>query len=155
VKRMNLFHDAALVVDEDEPPGYRAPYFKLRDSIGAQLLSGTLVVLGAGQAVCPYHFELIEEEWLFVLSGTPTVRTPAGEAAAEPGDVICFPRGPAGAHKISNAAPEPARILIVSEHADLSAAVYEDSDKLGIFGPGTRFLFRRSDERDYWDGETS
>jgi uncharacterized cupin superfamily protein len=153
VKRFNLFDDAQLQVDEDEPPGYRAAYANLREPIGAEKLSANLIVLGEGQAVCPYHYEVIEEEWLFVLSGTPTVRTPTGEEVVGPGDVVCFPRGPTGAHKISNAAPEPARILIVSERAPFGSAVYEDSDKVGVFGSGLRHLFRRSDERDYWDGE--
>jgi uncharacterized cupin superfamily protein len=153
VRRFNLLGDDTLHVDDDEPAGYGAPYAKLRDHIDAERLAASLVLLGEGQAVCPYHHEVIEEEWLFVLSGTPTVRTPAGEEILEAGDVVCFPRGPAGAHKIANAAPEPSRILIVSERAPLGVAVYEDSDKLGVFGPDLRMLFRRADERDYWDGE--
>jgi uncharacterized cupin superfamily protein len=153
VKRFNLFDDSLLSVDEDEPDGYRAPYAKLQHHIGASLLGGTVVLLREGEAVCPYHYEQLEEEWLFVLAGTPTVRTTEGERVLEPGDVICFPRGPAGAHKIANAAAAPARVLIVSEHAELSAATYEDSDKIGVFGPDLRLLFRRRDARDYWDGE--
>jgi uncharacterized cupin superfamily protein len=139
----------------EEPEGYRAPYAALRHHLGASKLAATVVLLAEGQAVCPYHYEVIEEEWLFVLSGTPTVRTPAGDRQLEAGDVICFPRGPAGAHKIGNRAATPARVLIVSERAELSAAVYEDSDKLGVFGPDLRMLFRRGDARDYWDGETA
>ncbi len=81
------------------------------------------------------------------------MRTPEGERVHEAGDVVGFPRGPAGAHKISNAADAPARILIVSEHAEVAATVYEDSDKIGVFGPDLRLLFRRGDARDYWDGE--
>ena len=153
MRRFNLFDDSVLGVDEDEPDGYRAPYAKVQHHVGASLLGGTVVLLRQGEAVCPYHYEQIEEEWLFVLSGTPTVRTPLGEREHEAGDVVCFPRGPAGAHKISNAAEAPARILIVSEHAEVAAATYEDSDKIGIFGEDLRLLFRRSDARDYWDGE--
>jgi uncharacterized cupin superfamily protein len=153
MKVFNVFEDASLAVDDDEPDGYRAPYAKVHPAIGGDRLAASLVALGPGQAVCPYHYEHGEEEWLIVLSGTPVVRTPAGEETVEPGDVICFPRGPAGAHKISNAGPEPARILIVSEHALVSATTYSDSDKVGIFDPGTRLLFRRTDAVDYWDGE--
>lgn len=149
---MNLY-DTALGVDEEEPAGYRAPYAKVRDAIGARHLAATVVVLRNGEAVCPYHYELVEEEWLFVFEGTPTVRTPAGEETLVPGDVVCFPRGPEGAHKIANAADQPARILIVSERADCAATVYEDSDKIGVFAPDTRMLFRREDARDYWDRE--
>ncbi len=153
MRRFNLFDDAQLHVDEYEPDGYRAPYAKLRDQLGASKLAASLVVLAQGQAVCPYHYELVEEEWLFVLSGAPTVRTPAGDVVAEAGDVVGFPRGPAGAHRIANAAAAPARVLIVSERAECAATVYEDSDKVGVFGPDVRLLFRRGDERDYWDGE--
>jgi uncharacterized cupin superfamily protein len=153
VKRVNLFDDGLLAPDDTEPEGYRAPYVKLHDRLGAEKLGASLVLLREGEAVCPYHYELIEEEWLFVLSGTPTVRTPAGEQVAAAGDVICFPRGPDGAHKIFNAAAEPARVLIVSERAVLSGSVYEDSDKVGLYGPDLRLLFRRADARDYWDGE--
>jgi uncharacterized cupin superfamily protein len=152
VKVFNLFDDADLVVD-DEPEGYGAPYAKVRDAIGAERLAASLVVLRTGEALCPYHYELIEEEWLCVLEGTPSVRTPAGEEMLAPGDIVCFPRGPEGAHKIFNASDAPARVFIVSEHADCAAAVYEDSDKVGVFAPGVRLLFRRTDQRDYWDGE--
>ncbi len=153
MRRFNLFDDALLHVDEDEPDGYRAPYAKLADHLDAAQLGASVVLLHEGQAVCPYHYELAEEEWLLVLSGTPTLRVPEGERVLEPGDLVCFPRGPAGAHQIVSAAREPARVLIVSEHRELAATVYEDSDKLGVYGPGLRLLFRRGDARDYWDGE--
>ena len=153
MKRINVFDDALLAPDDSEPDGYRAPYAKVQRHLPAQRLGATIVALGPGQAVCPYHYEVVEEEWLIVLTGTPTVRTAAGEEVVGPGDVVCFPRGEPGAHRIANDAAEPARVLIVSEHAELGAAVYPDSDKLGVFGAGLASLFRRSDERDYWDGE--
>ena len=88
-----------------------------------------------------------------MLEGTPSVRTPGGEVTLAEGEIVCFPRGPAGAHQIVNAAEAPARVLIISERAACAATVYEDSDKVGVFGPDMRHLFRRSDARDYWDGE--
>ena len=36
------------------------------------------ILLEAGQAVCPYHYEYAEE-WLLVLEGEVVVRTPDGE----------------------------------------------------------------------------
>lgn len=147
------FHDAELRVDDDEPDGYRAPYAPIRPAIGAERLGGNLVLLRTGESLCPYHYEFAEEEWLFVLEGTPTVRTPAGNEVMEPGDVVCFPRGPDGAHKISNFATQPARVIMISERADTAATVYADSDKIGVFAPDTRLLFRRADAVDYWEGE--
>jgi uncharacterized cupin superfamily protein len=37
-----------------------------------------------------------QKEMFFVLSGTPTVRTPEGEEQLAPGEVVYFPEGPAG-----------------------------------------------------------
>ena len=51
------------------------------------------------------------EEMFFVLSGTPTVRTPEGGEQLSPGDVVYFPEGPDGLHTFSNPTAEPARML--------------------------------------------
>ena len=56
-----------------------------------------------------------------------------------PGDVVCFPVGPDGAHKLTNRGDGTVRLVIFSTKHDPSVAVYPDSDKLGVW-PG--------DERD-------
>ncbi len=145
--------DGPLEADASEPEGYGSPYAKLRDNIGAERLSGTVAILAPGEWVCPYHYELVEEEWLFVLEGTATVRTPDGEEAVAAGEIVCFARGPAGAHQIGNTAAEPLRIVIIGERAQCAATVYPTGDKIGVFGPDLRYLFRREDARDYWDRE--
>lgn len=148
----NVF-DGELHFDGDELPGYRAPYASAGKHIGAERLAGNVVLLEPGEAVCPYHYELADEEWLLVLEGTPSVRRPSGEVTLEAGDIVCFARGPGGAHKIFNASRAAARVLIVSERRACAAAIYPDSDKVGVFAPDVRLLFRRSDQRDYYDGE--
>src|SRR5262245_45684082 len=50
----------------------------------------------------------------FVLSGTLTVRTPAGEEELIAGDVVYFPEGRKGLHTFSNPTDEPARMLGIS-----------------------------------------
>ena len=50
--------------------------------------------LPPGQQICPYHYEYPEEEWLIVLQGRPTLRTPEGTETLEPWDVVFFPTGP-------------------------------------------------------------
>ena len=51
---------------------------------------------------------------MVVLSGRPRLRTPEGERELEPGAVVAFPRGPDGAHQVTNPGDEPARVLLVS-----------------------------------------
>ena len=139
--------------DEDDKPGYRSEYARLAPLIGAKDLGASVYVLSEGQSVCPYHGEATDEEWLFVLEGRPEVRVPDATEELEPGDVVCFPKGPEGAHKVTNRHPEPARIAILSTKNEVGIAVYPDSNKVGVWPPGK--LFRIDDEVDYWEGELS
>ena len=54
------------------------------------------------------------DEWLLVVSGTPTLRTPEGEQELMEGDVACFLRGSDGAHQVSNGTEAPVRVLMLS-----------------------------------------
>lgn len=48
----------------------------------------SVYALPPGQAICPYHYENPEEEWLLVLDGRPTLRHPGGEDELQPWDVV-------------------------------------------------------------------
>jgi uncharacterized cupin superfamily protein len=137
--------------DEDDPAGYETPYVRVGPLVGASALGTSVYDLGRGQSVCPYHFEYGNEEWLIVLAGRPTLRDPDGEHELEPGDVVLFPEGPEGAHKVTNRGEEPVRVAILSTKHEPSIAIYPDSAKIGIWPPGK--LFRLADEVDYWHGE--
>jgi uncharacterized cupin superfamily protein len=154
MRRFNIFSSRP-ELREGRPAGFRSPASRVDEAIGGSMLAGKLYELPPGESVCPYHYELGDEEWLIVLAGRPTVRHPGGEDGLEPGDVVCFPAGPTGAHKISNPGDEAARVLIVSTHRLPSVAVYPDSGKVGVFTDDERddLLVRRSSAVDYWDGE--
>jgi uncharacterized cupin superfamily protein len=89
--------------------------------------------------------------WLLLLGGRRTLRDPDGEHELEEGDVVCFPEGPDGAHKVTNRTDEPVRILMLSTLAKTAVAVYPDSGKVGVW-PLNK-IFRIEDAVDYWDGE--
>jgi uncharacterized cupin superfamily protein len=116
------------------------------------LLGAGLFDLPEGEKSSPYHYEEGQEEWLLVVSGRPTLRTPEGERVLEPGDVVCFPRGPAGAHQVTG----PGRVLVASTQVVPRTAVQPDSDKIFVrwdTGTDDRLVFRRGDAVDYWEGE--
>jgi uncharacterized cupin superfamily protein len=141
--------------DEEDIAGFRAGLARLGPLLGAKETGISVYELPPGEAVCPYHYECGEEEWLLVLGGTPTLRTPAGEERLAPWDVACFPRGPEGAHGIRNEGSEPARVLMFSTVVHPTATVYPDSDKVGIFtgDPESTVMVRRSSNVGYYDGE--
>jgi len=138
---------------EETPDGFRCNAVSIGKRIGAARMGMTIYELPAGQAVCPYHFEWTDEEWLFVLAGKPMLRTPEGEHTLEPGDVVCFPVGPDGAHLV-RAGSETARVGIISTKNDVGIAEYPDSDKVGVWAGGTHYMLRRAAHLDYWDGES-
>jgi uncharacterized cupin superfamily protein len=149
-ERLNL-GDVVAEGDASDPPGYQTRAKRIGPLIGAERLGASIYELPPGQSICPYHYEYPHEEWLFVLEGSPTIRTPSGEERAEPGDVICFPEGPDGAHKVTNHGDDTVRVLFLSTVGDPSIAVYPDSGKVGVWPPGK--LFREREAVDYWDGE--
>jgi uncharacterized cupin superfamily protein len=154
MKRVNIF-DAELKHDEDDPEGYSSGYLKLAPEIDGKTMAGTLYEVPPGNSNCPYHYES-DEEWLLVLEGTLTVRHPDGEEELGRGDLVCFPAGPDGAHKLTNRGTEVVKMLIVSTANLPAVAVYPDSDKIGVFTEGRRdnVMVRRESDVDYWDGET-
>jgi uncharacterized cupin superfamily protein len=153
--RVNL-NTASPSYDESDPEGYRAGMDRFGKRLGATKLGASLYEVPPEQSICPYHYEYPEEEWLLVLDGQPTIRHPGGEDVLEPGDMVCFPTGPDGAHKVTNRTAETVRVLMFSTVSDPAVAVYPDSDKIGVFGTDEDDdpLFKRSSRVDYYDGET-
>jgi uncharacterized cupin superfamily protein len=149
---VNLY-EAAVGGTPELPRGYRRRMARVGPSIGGVRLGASVYELDPGDSVCPYHYEHVEEEWLVVLTGTPTLRDPEGERRLAAGDAVCFPVGAEGAHKVTNRSDGPVRVAMLSTipEADLSICVYPDSGKISVYPPGK--IFRLRDAVDYWDGE--
>jgi uncharacterized cupin superfamily protein len=150
MRRFNVHRDLEY---DGEPEGYRCGHAKLHPEIGAATLFGGLFEVPPGQSTRPYHYES-GEEWLLVLDGRVTVRHPDGEDELEAGDLVCFPAGPHGAHKITNRTDETARVLLVSTRTSPAVAVYPDSDKIGIHPDwGDAIVVPRDANTGYYDRE--
>ena len=154
VRKINL-EEVEIAYDDGDPAGYEAGAAQLGPLIGASALGGTVYELPAGRSICPYHYEYGCEEWVIVLTGGPTLRHPGGEDILKPGDVVCFPAGPEGAHKVTNATAETVRVLFLSDKRRPVVVVYPDSDKIGAWpgDEGDTIMVRRESAVDYWDGE--
>jgi uncharacterized cupin superfamily protein len=145
---LNL-RDDVLGEERAEHEGFRHFDRTLGPLLGAELLGCSVYTIPAGARNWPYHYHLGNEEWLVVVSGAPTLRTPGGERELEVGDIVGFPLGEAGAHDVSNRSGDDARVAIFSTLNPPAHPVYPDSAKVGASGR----YFRLADAVDYWDGE--
>jgi uncharacterized cupin superfamily protein len=119
---------------------------RLGPLLGADRLDATVAAVDPGEGSDPYHYMYGREEWLLVLTGTPTLRHPQGETPLEAGDLVCFPEGPAGAHRLINRAESPVRALFVST-TGLPANVYYPDTRHWLIhnGPGDGVEVRETD----------
>lgn len=127
--------------------GYRWRGLRVGKAVGAEQIGGCLYELPDGERTYPYHFHHGMEEWLLVVSGSPTLRGPQGEHVLRTGDLVCFRPGPDGAHQVRG----PGTVLILSANRAPEAVEYPDSGKVGVRPPGK--VFRAGDSVDYWEGE--
>jgi uncharacterized cupin superfamily protein len=155
MRRVSL-SDPTLSFDPEDPEGFRSGMFRFGADLGAKDTGTSFYELPPGQAVCPYHYEYGEEEWVFVLEGRPSVRTPEGTEQLEPLDVVFFPPGPEGAHQIRNDTEAPARVLMWSNFVVPTATAYPDSGKVGVWtgDKSEDLMVERRHNVDYYHGES-
>ena len=138
-----------------EHAGWRARGALVGQHIGAELLGATMSEVEPGDKLWPYHTHYLNEEWVIVLRGEPTLRTPEDEQVLKEGDVVCFPRGKGGAHQIINRTDSRIRVLMLSsmhrgeniEYLDTGKVLAKDVDDEDIM------FARPGPTAEYWDGE--
>jgi uncharacterized cupin superfamily protein len=154
MRRVNIANPN-FTYDPTDPEGFRAGLFRMGPDAGAKDTGTSLYDLPPGQALCPYHYEYGEEEWMLVVEGRPHVRTPDGTEQLERLDVAFFPKGPEGGHKIWNETDETVHVLMWSSVVVPTATAYPDSDKVGVWteDKAEDLMVRRSSGVEYYDGE--
>jgi uncharacterized cupin superfamily protein len=137
------------------PPGHEFRGSSLTELFGSLATGMGVYEIAPHNASWPYHFESTEEEWLIVVEGELTLRTPEGETVLRAGDVACFPAGAHGAHAVRNHTDAPVRYLMPSTVAPFGdACVYPDSGKVRVSAPGFRHRGLLGDPVGYWEGES-
>jgi uncharacterized cupin superfamily protein len=153
MKVFNLYGDEWARTEDRE--GWRSKGGGVGRHIGSELIGGSVYELEPGSRLWPYHTHHANEEWLIVVRGEPTLRTPDGEQNLKEGDVVCFPRGKEGAHQVSNRTTASIRVLMLSTKNAPDIVEYLDSGKIGARSvKDERIMFSRpGPELDYWEGE--
>ena len=135
--------------------GWRFKAAIVGKQIGSELIGAGMYEVEPGNKLWPYHAHHANEEWLLVVRGQPTLRTPEGERQLDEGDVVCFPRGKAGAHQVWNGTDSSVRVLMLSTLIAPDIVEFLDTGKVGARSvAGDQIMFGRPGPTlDYWEGE--
>jgi uncharacterized cupin superfamily protein len=135
----------------------------LGSAAGGEKLGCSLYEVPPGRRAWPYHYHLANEEAIYVLEGSGTLRIGGEEVRVCKGNYVALPARAEGAHQLVNSSETVLRYLCFSTMVEPDVMIYPDSGKVGIFGgaaPGgpkekrTLSKFLRGDEEvDYYDGE--
>src|SRR2546421_2001987 len=137
--------------------GFRCLRARLGRQAGTEKLGLSLFEVPPGQAAYPYHWHVAEEELVIVLEGRPSLRSPEGWRELEPGEVLAFPVGEAGAHQLVNRTQETITFLAFSNQQP-DIIVRPDSGTIGLAerrpeGGGLAYYFRINEAIEYIEGE--
>ena len=156
MRRFNL-SDPNFTYDSDDPEGFRAGLFRMGPDAGRRATPARASTsCRPGEALCPYHYEYGEEEWLLVVEGRPHLRTPDGTEQLDDARRRLLPDAARRAPTRSGTRPTSrAHVLMWSTSCGRPRTAYPDSDKVGLWlAPGDSLMVRRSSGVEYYDGET-
>ncbi len=78
------------------------------------------------------HWHSAEDEFIYLISGTATLRDDDGMTDLFPGDAVCWRHGDPNGHHLTNRGDTPARWLIVGSRASGDICTYPDDGRRQI-----------------------
>ncbi len=143
--------------------GFAAKTGSFGHLIGSKGIGAMLHIIEPGKKAFPFHNHHQIDELFIILEGEGTYRFGEKEYAVRQGDICAAPTGgPETAHQIINTGSKTLKYLGISTSAQTEVAEYPDSGKFVVFSRfdwsnpeagGIRFVGRKGDALDYYDGE--
>lgn len=151
VKHMKISDLPAKRTSLHEGYEYDRRKFVARGEAGSTQVS--VYEIPPGKAAYPYHYHLKDEETFYILSGEGLLKTPDGERKVTAGELLFFPAGSEGAHKLTNTGTDKLVYIDFDVIHDLDAAIYPDSGKIGVWGKNINRVYPMDANVDYYEGE--
>ncbi|WP_284619576.1 cupin domain-containing protein [Aquabacterium humicola] len=117
---------------------------RLGEVFGLSNFGVNLTRLKPGAVSSVRHHHSRQDEFIYVLEGTPTLRTDAGETRLEPGMCAGFKAGSGNAHQLRNDSAADVWYLEVGDRQSGDRAVYPDDDLAVEVANGVP-VYRRKD----------
>jgi uncharacterized cupin superfamily protein len=147
----------------DKGTRFKASTRRLGPAAGSRGIGCSHHVVPPKATAYPFHMHCVNDEAVYILSGTGSARIGEARVPVRAGDFIAHPAG-TEAHQLVNDSDAPLVYLALSTSQTADIVVYPDSNKLAAASvkpnapPGPpqfilRELFRRGTQVDYYDGE--
>ena len=121
---------------------------RLGDAFGLQNFGVNYTVLQPGAVSALRHAHSHQDEFIYVLSGTPTLYTDEGATVLQPGMCAGFRSGSGNAHRLVNASDQEAVYLEVGDRSAGDSVHYPDDDLAAHFVDGA-WVFSHKDGTPY------
>ena len=95
------------------------------------------------------HAHTRQDEFIFILEGTPTLVTDRGETPLEPGMCAGFRAGTGDAHHLINRAAVDALFLEIGDRDKDDRATYPDDDLQAVLDNAGKWVFSHKDGSPY------
>ena len=145
------------VAPRAKPSTYPEPFFsrmagrekrQLGDLFGLGNFGVNLTRLAPGGESALLHRHTRQDEFVYILEGSPTLVTEDGETELAPGMCAGFPAG-GSAHQLVNRTAADVLYLEVGDRTPGDAASYPRDDIQADLGPDGQWLFTHKDGRSY------
>ncbi|HZX26926.1 MAG TPA: cupin domain-containing protein [Telluria sp.] len=121
----------------------------LGDMFGLTHYGVNLTRVAPGSASALRHSHGLQEEFIYILEGTPTLITNAGETELVPGMCAGFPAGTGDAHQLVNRGTVDVVYLEVGDRVPGDTVEYPDDDLAATMGPDGKWRMTRKDGSAY------
>ena len=121
----------------------------LGDPHGLTKFGVNLTEMEPGAVSALRHWHSAEDEFIYIIDGTPTLVTDSGEEVLQPGMCACFPANSGDAHRLENRSDAVVRYLEVGNRSAREDVHYPDDDMVMKRVAGEAPVFTRTDGSPY------
>lgn len=122
---------------------------KLGDYFGLENIGVNLTELAPGGMSALKHHHLKQDEFIYILSGTPTLIYGDNEYPMSPGDCFGFRKGSKMGHHLLNRSATPVMYLETGDRTAGDVADYPDDDICASSNEDGKWVFTHKDGKPY------
>ena len=150
--------EAASAPPRTKPSNYPEPFFSrmggrvkrpLGDLFGLSNFGVNLTTLVPGGESALRHAHTRQDEFIYILEGTPTLVTDAGETLLRPGMCAGFKAGTGDGHHLVNRGAADVRYLEIGDRSAGDEGSYPDDDIRAALDSSGKWIFTHKDGRAY------